>query len=81
MERTGWSGRDHGLGPAVGGVHPPMLVDHRLEGADHGGADGDDPPAPAPGVVDPVGGLRGDPEVLGVGRLVGLERGHAGVQE
>ena len=61
--------RDHGLGPATAGVDLATLVDHRLEGPHHGGADGDDAAALAAGVVDPAGRGGWDPEVLGVGRL------------
>ena len=75
-------GRGHDrLGPPLTGVHMPMLVDHRFEGAHHGGADGNDAAAVAASVVDAMRGRRGHPEVLGIGRLVRLERGHPGVQE
>ena len=59
------AGLDEDAGVAPLG-HQPAVLRGGFQRAHAGGAHGDDPPAPLAGGVDPVGGLRGDLEVLRV---------------
>ena len=72
-------GGDDELGPAVAGVGA-AVGGVGLEGTGGGGADGDHPSALVMGVVHGLRGRGRHPVALGVGRFVGLEGGHAGVQ-
>ena len=72
--------RDDELGPPRSGMHGPVVGGNRLQRPHHRRANGHHAPAGGMRRVDQSGRRRRHPVALGVRRLVGLQRGHAGVQ-